>query len=216
MPRKQRRKSLTLELVPASMWRINIRALVADNTWDALRWSFGATRDLPPCFFAWEMSLPTPNEKTPIECRICGAQEDRLELHEKWQYDDKHRIQRLVDLIPLCHNCHLSFHFGRADQLGLGEKVKRHIAKINHWDKRQTDKHLVEAFNKWRLRSQYPYSLDLNWLYQWIPKSKVHFDWLENPRHWTKNKVDWLCRKHLFVRRLFAGASGGRMIYQGP
>ncbi|MCC7145112.1 MAG: Fic family protein [Phycisphaeraceae bacterium] len=34
--------------------------------------------------------------------------------------------------------------------------------------------------------------------------------------HHAVKALDWLCRKHLFVRRLFAGASGGRMIYQGP
>ncbi len=82
-------------------------------------------------------------------------------------------IQHLTGLIPICQDCHLSMHLGRANQLGLGDKAQQHLASVNQWTARQTDIQIKEAFEKWMLRSQNQYSLDLSLLNQWIPQSKA-------------------------------------------
>lgn len=179
---------LSLELVPASMWGKNVRAVISRENWDALRWSFGATKTKPEFM---KLDLPRPNWQAPVECSICGASKDEnLELHEQWQYDDARLIQRLIGLIPICQDCHLSMHLGRANQLGLGDKAQQHLASVNQWTARQTDIHIKEAFEKWMLRSQNQYSLDLALLNQWIPQSKIHLGWLEQPKRWAGNRLD--------------------------
>ena len=178
---------LSLELVPERMWGKNIRAVISRENWDALRWSFGATKTKPQFM---KLDLPRPDWQITIKCSICGAEDEHLELHEQWQYDDETLIQRLTDLIPICQDCHLSTHLGRAKQLGMGDKAQHHLATVNQWAERQTKKHVKEAFEKWRLRSENQYSLDLSWLNQWIPESKIHLGWLEHPKRWVGNRLD--------------------------
>lgn len=178
---------LSLELVPASMWGKNVRAVISRDNWDALRWSFGATKNKPRFM---KLALPYPDWRAPIECKICGAEEDNLELHEQWQYDDEHLVQRLIGMIPICHHCHLTMHLGRANQLGLADKAKDHLAKVNRWTAPQVEKHVKKAFEEWMLRSQHQYTLDVNWLATWIPESKIHLGWLEKSKRWAGTRLD--------------------------
>lgn len=178
---------LSLELVPASMWGKNVRAVISRDNWDALRWSFGATKNKPRFM---KLALPYPDWRAPIECKICGAEEDNLELHEQWQYDDEHLVQRLIGMIPICHHCHLTMHLGRANQLGLADKAKDHLAKVNRWTAPQVEKHVKKAFEEWMLRSQHQYTLDVNWLATWIPESKIHVGWLEKSKRWAGTRLD--------------------------
>ncbi len=178
---------LNLELVPASMWGKNVRAAISRENWDALRWGFGATK-IKPKFM--KLNLPFPDWQAQIECVICGAKDESLELHEQWQYDDERFVQRLTGLIPICQDCHLSMHLGRATQLGMGDRAQHHLAKVNQWTVQQTEKHVKEAFEKWMLRSKKQYSLDISWVNQWIPESKIHLDWLVQPKRWVGNRLD--------------------------
>ncbi|PKO83881.1 MAG: hypothetical protein CVU17_04565 [Betaproteobacteria bacterium HGW-Betaproteobacteria-11] len=178
---------LCLELVPASMWGKNVRAVISRENWDALRWSFGATKTKPQFM---KLDLPYPDWEAPVECRICGAKENNLELHEQWQYDDERFVQKLIGMIPICQDCHLAMHLGRANQLGLADKAKDHLARVNQWTTRQVQNHVKEAFEKWMLRSQNRYTLDLSWLAQWIPESKTHLGWLETSKRWAGNRLD--------------------------
>jgi len=178
---------LCLELVPASMWGKNVRTVISRENWNAFRWSFGAT-EAKPHFM--KLDLPDPDWGAPIECKICSAKEDNLELHEQWQYDDEHLVQKLIGMIPICQNCHLAMHLGRANQLGLADKSKEHIAKVNTWTAPQVENHVKKSFEKWMFRSQYQYKLDVTWLTKWIPESKIHLDWLEKSKRWAGNRLD--------------------------
>lgn len=169
------------------MWGRNVRATVAKGTWDALRWSFGVTKEKP---LFMEIKVPSPDRANPLKCRICGVQDNSLELHEQWKFDDRRLIQHLIGLMPVCQDCHQAMHLGRADLLGLGKKARQHLAKTNKWSAKQTTKHVQEAFTKWKRRSQHQYSLDLSWLHQWIPESKVHLAWLDRPMQWIGDRLD--------------------------
>ncbi len=178
---------LDIELVPSTMWEKNVRAVISRENWNALRWGFYAT-SIRPSFL--KLQFADRDWKRSIKCNICGTKGDNLELHEQWCYDDMNLVQQLTGLIPLCENCHLSIHLGRAIQLGLGAKARQHLARVNNWTKERTLKYVKEAFERWKLRSQNQYSLDLSWLTQWVPKSKIHLNWLDQPKRWAGNRLD--------------------------
>lgn len=182
---------LFLELVPQTMWGKTVQAIVSIETWNVLKLGFGATnRYIPP------YSFPKLEEKClkscrneQLKCGICNAVEDELELHEQWQYDDNQLTQTLTDLIPVCKNCYLTIHFGRAIKLDFADKSKKHLALVNQWTQEQTDKHIHESFEKWQCRSQNHYRLDVNWLTQWLSESRIHLQWLNAPkRYWSEHK----------------------------
>ena len=178
---------LAIELVPATMWGKNVRAVISRENWDALRWGFYATTKKPSFL---KIQFEERYWKESVRCGICGAERDNLELHEQWHYDDENLIQRLIGLVPLCEDCHLSMHLGRANQLGLGEEAQRHLAKVNNWTQRQTEKYVREMFEMWKLRSLNQYSLDFSWLAHQFPECKIHIDWLKQPKRWTGNRLD--------------------------
>lgn len=178
---------IVLELIPASMWGKNVRAIISRDNWAALRWSFGATRQ-PPSFL--EADIPHPDYQAGIECHICGAREDNLELHEQWEYDDENLVQKLTGMISICENCHLAIHMGCANKLGLADKAREHMAKVNNWSSSQVNAHVREAFERWMVRSDKEYKLDVSWLTQFVPESKIHLDWLENPKRLAWNRLD--------------------------
>lgn len=178
---------INIELVPATMWGKNVRAVISRENWDALRWGFYATTTKPRFL---KLQFADRDWNKSIRCGICNAEGDNLELHEQWHYDDANLIQRLTGLIPICSDCHLSMHLGRATQLGLREKAVRHLTIVNNWTEQQTTKYVREAFKKWTLRSQNQYSLDLSWLLQWIPETRIHLGWLEQPKRWAGDRLD--------------------------
>lgn len=125
---------LALELVPLKMWGKNVRAVISRENWDALRWGFYATTTKPEYT---KIRFDDKFWKPYVECRICGVKGENLELHEQWKYDDKHLIQRLAGLIPVCQDCPLSMHLGRASTLGLYDKARQHLVKVNQWTESQ-------------------------------------------------------------------------------
>lgn len=179
---------LTIELVPASMWTKNVRAIIARNTWDALRWSLGATIH-KPSFRKGSLNLPEPPWDIPITCKICGAKEDSLDLHEVWTFDDENMIQKLVELIPICSSCHMVKHLGRASQLGRYDEAIKHLAHVNQWSIKQAEQYASSAFDIWARRSRYTYTLDFSLLKQWLPSTKIHLNWLYDNQRWVGDRL---------------------------
>ena len=171
---------LHVELIPASMWGKNVRAVISRENWDGLRFAFNAT-NIPPPFFKLRHLRSLPWATTP-GCSVCGAEGESLELHEYWDFDDVKRVQKLTDLVPLCRDCHLTMHIGRANQLGLGERATRHLAGVNGWTLERAAEHVAIAMETWKERSCHDYVLDVSRLEDWLPGSHIHPAWLESRR----------------------------------
>ena len=79
---------LTVELVPRSLWGINLRSELPKSKWDKLR--------------------KATYKKANFVCEICGGVGRKwpVECHEIWHYDDENKVQRLDGLIALCPPCH--------------------------------------------------------------------------------------------------------------
>jgi len=97
--------------VPDSCWYSNLRTLLPQKIWDVIR------RD----------AYSRANGK----CMICGARVKRLEAHENWEYDQKNEVQKLTDILALCHDCHSVIHIGRTQLVGDEDRAIKHFCKVN-------------------------------------------------------------------------------------
>jgi hypothetical protein len=75
---------------------LNVRSNVPKAVWDRLRRQVAAD--------------------VGQRCEICGGRGWRwpVECHERWDYDDDRKIQRLERLVALCPACHEAKHAGLA------------------------------------------------------------------------------------------------------
>ena len=103
---------LNFELVPDSCWYSNLRTHLKKAQWDKLRKS--------------------AYEKAEGRCYICKAKAYRLEAHERWSYDDIKKVQKLEDIIAVCHLCHSVIHIGRTQLVGDEDKAIKHFMKVNN------------------------------------------------------------------------------------
>ena len=62
---------------------------------------------------------------------ICGRPAKRLEAHELWSYDEQNCVQRLEDIVALCHDCHSVIHIGRTQLKGDIIRAEKHFIKVN-------------------------------------------------------------------------------------
>ena len=104
------RLKLEIEPMPIGSWGRSLANLLDREKWDKIRHG---------CY-----------EDAGHRCSICGEVDQQLNCHEKWQYDDKKKIQRLAGLECCCTICHDVHHFGRATQV----KTKKYLERlVRHW-----------------------------------------------------------------------------------
>lgn len=137
---------LFVDLVPSTCWFTNVRSCVTERDWERLR----------------RMVVGRAGQR----CEVCQAAADRrqgrwLEVHERWTYDDRTRVQRLGRLICLCTPCHTVTHFGLAQLRGREAEAKRHLMAVTGMGPAQAQEHIDQAFEVWYARSQYVWELDL-------------------------------------------------------
>ena len=105
---------LNFELIPSGAWNFNLRTQLTKKAWDFIR--------------------KTAYSESGFKCKICGANAKRLEAHEKWHFDKDKHIQKLEDVVAVCHNCHLVIHIGRTQLLGQEDRAIAHFKKVNNLD----------------------------------------------------------------------------------
>ncbi len=148
---KNESPNLTIELLPSSSWGKNARRRETRAMWDCIRAAAIA--------------------KANGVCAICGGT-GRLECHESWEFEEATQIQRLVDVIPLCHLCHAAKHPGRLDPTGtLARDVARHYMLVNGVTREVYREHVENAFRVWKDRSLIDWQLEMSRLYQLIQET---------------------------------------------
>lgn len=139
---------LNFELVPDSCWYSNLRSILPPRQWDAVRKEAYA--------------------RAHGRCAVCGAA-GRLEAHEKWEYDEKNAVQKLVGVIAVCHKCHSVMHIGRTQLFDGEEEASAHFMKVNGCTYAEYRKALGEANEAHRRRNLVPeWKLDLTYLKKFI------------------------------------------------
>jgi len=100
---------------------------------------------------------------------ICGAETKRLEAHERWEYDEVKRVQKLADVIAVCRSCHEVIHIGRTQLMGREREAEEHFMKVNGCTYAEYCKALGEANETHRRRNMIAeWSLDLSYLKKFI------------------------------------------------
>ena len=140
---------LFVDLVPRSCWFTNVRSCVTEQDWERLR------RPIP--------------RRAGHRCEACGDGEDRatgrrLEVHERWHYNNDTGVQALRRLICLCSPCHLVTHFGYANVTGRTDEAFAHLCRVNDWDQSRAYAHVYASENLWTERSARVWTLDLTML----------------------------------------------------
>lgn len=149
MESKERIYRLNFELVPDSCWYSNLRSILSPAQWDFVRKDAYA--------------------RAGGRCMICGRPVRRLEAHERWEYDEANGVQKLADVVALCHRCHETVHIGRAQLTGRGQEAEDWFMKVNGVSYAELRAALGKANDDHRRRNQIPeWKLDLTWLKRYL------------------------------------------------
>ena len=136
---------LKFELVPDSCWYSNLRSILKPKAWDIIR--------------------KDAYKRADGKCMICKRKATRLEAHERWSYDEENAMQKLEEVIAVCHSCHSVIHIGRTQLLGDEEKAIAHFCRVNECSYSDYIKELGKANEYHRRRNQIPeWGLDLKYL----------------------------------------------------
>ena len=134
---------LNFELVPDSCWYSNLRSVLPPGGWDIVRKK------------AYAMAGG--------KCIICGAPTARLEAHEQWSYDEENAVQKLENVIAVCHACHGGIHIGRTQLMGREKEASEHFMKGNNCTYAEYRRALGEANEAHRRRNKIPeWKLDIS------------------------------------------------------
>ena len=143
---------LNFEMVPDSCWYSNLRSILKPKMWDVVR--------------------KDAYKRAEGKCMICKRPATRLEAHEVWSYDEKNAVQKLENVIAICHSCHSVIHIGRTQLLGDEEKAIAHFCKVNGCKYIDYVHALGEANRKHqRLNLVGEWKIDLSWLERFTYKN---------------------------------------------
>ena len=139
---------LDFEFIPEESWKYNLRHFLSPAAWDIVR------RDA--------------YARAGHKCSICGRGNCRLEAHEKWSFNPQTRVQKLEDVLALCHDCHAVAHYQRTalcEGKEGAEKAQEHFMKVNVCTQAEFHAALARAAKRHeRLNETQDWRLDLSFL----------------------------------------------------
>lgn len=132
------------QLVPASAWNSNLRAVFTAVQWRNFRQQVLA--------------------KHGHICAFCNSKPKSLDCHEIWRYkkiDHAHGIQSLVKVLPLCKKCHMVCHIGFWSLKGKFQETVAHMMRVRKIDRTAVNAELSEAQRIFDDLSNIEWSLDI-------------------------------------------------------
>lgn len=137
---------LYVDLIPSSCWFTNVRYCVESSDWDIIR-----KRVYSRINYTCECCL-----------KNCFKNKVPIEAHERWMYDYSTYTQKLVRLIGLCKQCHLSTHMGFARINGKEQEALSHLKKVRNFTSDELNEHVNVAYAIWTEKNQFIWNLDLS------------------------------------------------------
>lgn len=132
--------------IPKNLWGRNLRSMIPREEWDLLR---------KRVYREYE-----------YKCAVCEGRGDEhpVECHEKWHYNDKKRVLKLIGLVALCPCCHKAVHFGFAHSQGMGEMILVHLMIVNEWSRSYALAWIEAQAALWKVRSEEEWRVDIGWI----------------------------------------------------
>jgi hypothetical protein len=138
--------------IPETSWGSSLSNLLTWPCWNRLRQS---------AFVA-----------TGHRCLLCGAG-GKLDCHEIWKYYEPgedgqiHRgalcgVQRLVKLIPVCADCHETFHLGLAGIRGRLNIAMERVAALYRLSDDEREAYFAMVKEDWYRRNEFSWALDVS------------------------------------------------------
>lgn len=148
---------LTIELIPETCWYSNVRTNVPKSVWDRIRHL---------CY-----------KKAKYRCEICGGKGNThpVECHEKWEYDDKKKEQKLVGFVALCPDCHSVKHLGRTQHMGNMDEACYHIMRVNEWNDHELNRYLAEVTEVYQERSKHQWILNIEYMDKYLDENNKRY-----------------------------------------
>ena len=135
--------------MPTGAFHNNLRAILSKKAWDFIR--------------------KDAYDRAGHKCSVCGCKAKRLEAHERWSFDIVKKIQKLEDVIAVCHSCHSVIHINRAHLTGDIDRAIEHFKRVNGCGHQGYIKALSEANSKSvELSCVGEWALDVGWLERFI------------------------------------------------
>jgi hypothetical protein len=142
------------QLVPASAFNQNLRAILSKKNWQDFRQACLA--------------------KHGAVCAFCAAKPKSLDCHEIWQYEvdevDGICVQRLMEVLPLCKKCHQVCHIGFWSLKGPIEPIISHMAKVRKIAYSAAQAEIGAAFQTHSKLSDYNFILNIEAAANYITK----------------------------------------------
>jgi len=139
---EKEKKLLTVEMIPPSSWGDNLRNKLGPEKWSRLS--------------------KIIYNRAGRRCEICNGIGERhpVECHEVWEYHDELGVQKLIDLIALCPQCHKVKHIGRSKATGTYDDSLYHLMVVNNWGKSRAIKHIALAVRECLRRGRWEWIID--------------------------------------------------------
>lgn len=135
---------LDFEMVPEECWGYSLYHILPKEKWDIVR--------------------KDAYRRAGYQCRICGAK-GKLEAHEKWSYDEQKALQKLEDVLALCHACHEVKHVSRTQLVGRGMDAMEHFMRVNGCSQSDFHAALGDANAAYLRRNKIEgWTTDVSWL----------------------------------------------------
>lgn len=132
-------------MVPEECWYSNLRSVLKPSDWDRVRKDAYA--------------------RAGGKCCVCGKRNTRLEAHERWSYDEGRALQKLEDVVALCHACHEVTHISRTQLMGRGMEAMEHFQKVNECSQMEFHEALQAANEEYLRRNRIEgWVTDITWL----------------------------------------------------
>jgi len=147
------------ELVPASSWNSNLRAVLPKEDWKKISGNVCSHGICMNC--GGRGSAIDPDKKS------------GLEAHEEWSYDDKNKVQKLVRIVALCPDCHLIRHMGFASTKGWSDSVRMHMESVTGMTRTEAINIINKTFDEFEERSRHEWTLDITILPNYLTTHRL-------------------------------------------
>lgn len=140
---------MKIELVPDGCWHSNLRYILSPKEWNIVK--------------------AKARKIAGGKCSVCGKKTAFLDTHERWSYDEKKGVQKLVGIIAVCPDCHSVIHIGRTAVAGDIERAENHYMKVNGATYAEYRAALKAANEEHKRRNEVPeWTTDVSYLKRYL------------------------------------------------